>query len=91
MIAYASSSLAAPFPPGPPKGDACNVPSRPDHGVEAYPAKHPAPLKAIAPHAPPKEPEAPEMHEQEHRGPAIVLPVLHRKITVQDAFRGVSA
>lgn len=87
MITCASSSLAAPLLPGPPTGSACLAPSRPDHKVAAYLAKHPAPLKVIEPPELPKGPEASEMHEQEHRGPAIVLPVLHRKITVHDGFQ----
>ena len=91
MIAYASSSLAAPMLPGPPEGSVCVAPSRPDHKVEAYPAKRPAPLEAIEPPELPKGPEAPKMHEQEHRGPAIVLPVLHRKITVHDKIQNIDA
>jgi hypothetical protein len=87
MIAYASSSSAAPLPVDPPKGGACLAPSRPDHKVEAYPAKHPAPVKAIALPEPLKGPETPEMHDQEHHG--LVLPVLHRKITVHDKAQNI--
>jgi hypothetical protein len=57
--------------------------------VEAYPAKHPAPVKAIAPPKPPKGPETPKMHDQEHRGPAMILPMLHRKITVHDKAQNI--
>lgn len=91
MVAYASSGFAAPFPIDLPKGGACLAPSRPDHKVEAYPAKHPAPAKAIAPPEPPKAPEVPEIHKQEHRGPAVVLPLLHRKITVPDRPLSIDA
>jgi hypothetical protein len=31
------------------------------------------------------------MHEQEHRGPAVVLPLLHRKITVPDRPLSIDA
>ena len=91
MIAYASSSLAAPLPIDPPKGGACLAPSHPDRKVNAYPATHPAPVGAIAPPEPLKRPEAPEMHPVEHRGPAVVLPVLHRKITVHDKIQNIDA
>lgn len=91
MIAYASSSLAAPFQIDSPKGGACLAPSRPDRKVNAYPAKHPAPPTGIAPPGPPKGTEAPDMHEQEHRGPAVVLPLLHRKITVPDRPLSIDA
>ena len=91
MIAHASLSLAAPLPIDPLKGGACLAPSRPDHKVEAYSAKHPAPVKAIAPPEPPKVPETPGMHDPEHRGPAMILPVLHRKITVHDKAQNIDA
>jgi len=91
MIAYASSSLAAPLPTDLPKGGACLEPSQPDRKVHAYTAKHPAPLTGIAPPEPLKRPETPEMHEQEQRRPGIVLPVLHRKITVHDEFQDTNA
>ena len=91
MIAYASSSLAAPLPIDPPKGGACLAPSQPDRKVNAYSATHPAHVGAIAPPEPPKGPEAPGMHQQEHRGPTIILPVLHRKITVHDEIQNIDA
>lgn len=91
MIAYPSSSLAAPLPTDPLKGSACLAPSQPDRKVNAYPAKHPAPLAGIAPPEPPKRPETPDMHEQEHRGPTIALPVLHRKITMHDEVQDTDA
>ena len=91
MFAYASSSLAAPPPTNPPKGGACLAPSQPDRKVNAYPSKHLAPVKAIAPPEPPKGPEAPDMHQQEHRGPTIILPVLHRKIIMHDEIQNIDA
>ena len=90
-MAYANSILAAPLPTDPLKGGACLAPSQPDRKVHAYSAKHPAPLTGIALPEPPKGPETPEMHEQEHRRPGIVLPVLHRKITVHDEFQDTNA
>lgn len=91
MIAYASSSFGAPLPSDPPKAGACLAPSRPDHKVNAYPAKHPTPPKAIASPEPPKGLGAPEMHEKEQHGPATVLPMLHRKITVLDKPRNIDS
>ena len=91
MVAYASSSLAAPLPINPPKGGACLAPSQLDRKVNAYPATHPTPVGAIAPPELPNGPEAPGMHQQEHRGPSIVLPVLHRKITVHDEIQNIDA
>lgn len=91
LVAYASSGFAAPLPIDPPKGGACLAPSQPDREVNAYPAKHPAPPTGIAPPGPPMGTEAPDMHEQEHRGPAVVLPLLHRKITVPDKAQTIDA
>jgi len=89
MIACASSSLAAPLPIDPPKGGACPAPSRPDHKVNAYPAIHLTPVTAIGSPEPPNGPVIPNIPQQEPHGAALVLPELHRKITVHDEFRGV--
>ena len=91
MVAYVNSSLAAPLPINPPKGGACLAPSQLDRKVNAYPATHPAPVGAIAPLEPPRGPVAPEMHQNDHPGPTIVLPVLHRKITVHDEIQNIDA
>lgn len=79
------------MPTDPLKGSACLAPSQPDRKVNAYPVKHPAPLAGIAPPEPPRRPETPDMHEQEHHRSGIVLPVLHRKITVHDVFEDTNA
>lgn len=71
VIAYASPSLAAPLPIDPPTGGACLAPSQSDRKVNAYLATHPAPVEAIAPLEPPRGPEAPEMHQNDHPGPTI--------------------
>jgi hypothetical protein len=88
IIAFASSILAAPLPSDPPRGGACIAPSQPDHKVDAYPATHMAPVKAIAPS---KEPELLKMPQREHREPAFALPELHRKITVHENFAPIDA
>ena len=91
MVACTSSSSAATLPPGPPRGGACLAPSPPDHKVEAYPAMHLAPVKAIVLPEQSKGPKDPEMPDQQYHRPAFLLPELHRKITVHDEVDNINA
>ena len=59
--------------------------------MEAYPAIHLAPVKAIALPEQSKGQEVSEMSDQQYHRPAFLLPELHRKITVHDEVDNINA